>query len=81
MVGPVWARIGHDQARCGAGTGAEDLSTRQRKTADANPVITDNNHGASGKVVTDRWEIGLDDLELVRRSAAGKSPGSAEPKD
>jgi len=74
MVAVIWARIWHDQARCRAQTGSVDVSTRQRKTADADPVVTDNDHGASGKVISDRRKIGLDDLELVRRAATDEPP-------
>jgi hypothetical protein len=57
-----------------ARTGGVEDSTRQRKAADADPVITDNGDGASGKVISNRWKVGLDDLELVRRAAAGEPP-------
>jgi hypothetical protein len=74
MVAPIWARIGHDQARCRARTGGVEVSTRQRKTADANPVITDNHDGASGKIISNRGKIRLDDLKLVRRAATDEPP-------
>src|SRR5215469_16140753 len=50
------------------------ISARKRKPANTNLLITDDHDSASGKVICDRWQVRLNDLELVGGAAAGEPP-------
>ena len=75
-----------------AGTGGVEVSTGQRTAADADPAVTDNDDSASGEIIGNVRQIGLDDSNwsavrrpVSRRISAMEGPvacerGSSVPK-